>query len=364
MALLWCDGFDHYGGDINNLTDGPWAEVGVNSTLGYTLSSSISRTGGYSARRGIGTPPFIMRRVLGGPKTTAGVGFALYLEKLPSANNERIVVQFRDFANIPNLSLIVQSTGTLSVFRGHETGTLLETTISPVIVANAFQYIEMQATFSNTVGAYEVRVNGVAVMTAGNVDTVSTSGAEEASQVAFPAGITGGLVGTSDTNWAAYYDDIYAYDTTGSFNNTFLGDRRVYTLYPSADTAVADWTPLSGNGWTNIDEGVDDDASYIAAGVPGSPAELVSEFDLQNLPVTTGFIAGIEITNRVRKLEAGIADFQTGIISNGAELEGQIHPINPVYTYERDIFEFDPDTGASFTPSAIDALQVRVKRVT
>jgi hypothetical protein len=369
MALLWCDGFDHYGGDVNNILDGAWAEVGS----GYSLSSSVSRTGSYSLKRNDSLLESTARRVLGGAKTTAGVGFAVYLNELPVVNDSSVLLEFRDASNKVNISLICQSTGVLDVFRGDcVSGTLLVSTSTPAIVVESFQHIEVQATFSATVGAVEVRVNGVVVASVTGANTVasgsellgfSTDASAETSQIT--------LSGRNDHAGAenlgsleVYFDDVYAYDTTGSFNNSWLGDRRVYTLFPDQDTAQADWTPLSGTGFSNINDPVDDDTSYISTGIPGSPSETRSDFELDDLPETTGLVSAVMLVSRAKKLEAGAADLRVGIISNSTEVEGATHPLNPTYTQHHDVFEYDPDTGAAFTTTAIDALQISVRRVT
>lgn len=343
MALLWCDGFDHYGGNTANLNNGTWADA---SSVFFNTSSK--RTGTYCVT--MQSTLSRLRRVLGGPKTRCGVGYALLLPALPTSGTG-IMFSFRNADNQVNLSLRMTTTGILSVFG--PSGEIANSGV-PVFVAGTYQYIEMQGTFNSSTGAFEVRLNGVTVVSASNVNTVIDPAKQESSQVQWEQ-VT--------TVSAEFFDDFYAYDDTGSFNNTFLGDRRIYTLYPNADTAQADWTPLSGTGWENIDEGADGDASYIQAPEPGSPSEIVSEFELQNLPVTTGFIAAVVVSNFVRKTEAGIADFQSGIISNGVDLEKNVRPVNTTYTYFEDVYEYDPDTGASFTLPAVDALQVRVKRV-
>ena len=42
-------------------------------------------------------------------------------------------------------------------------------------------------------------------------------------------------------------DDVYVCDTSGGRNDDFLGDVKVVTLRPNADTAQADFTPSAGS---------------------------------------------------------------------------------------------------------------------
>ena len=162
-----------------------------------------------------------------------------------------------------------------------------------------------------------------------------------------------------------YLDDIYIYDDSGSYNNTWIGDQRVSTLFPTADTAQADWTALSGSGYTNIDDASpDDDTTYVYAGAPGSPSVSTSEFDIGNLSGTSGTVAAVTMGARVRKDEAGSADYQNGIVSSSVEAKGDVVPANPVYTYHETVFETDPNSGVAFTPTNVNNLLIQINRVT
>lgn len=370
MAILWCDGFDHYGGDVNKLADGSWAQVDSD----FLLSSTEARTGTYSLRGPTsGTSNDVARRVLGGPKTAVGVGFAVFYSFLPIINDTAVMVDLRDNGNKPNISLVCQSTGDLAVFRGDPiSGTKLAQTSDQPIVANAFQHVEIQSVPSATVGSVEVRVNGVArisissintVASASELSTFSTDADADFSQVGFPGKrFSGSLPNTGD--FLIYYDDLYAYDFDGPYNNSWQGDRRVFTLFPNADTAQADWTPVgAASGFQAIDDPLSD-GTYLTAGIPGSPSELRSDFDLDALPESTGLISAVELVNRVQKNEAGNADIVAGIISGANESDGEVHPLNPVFTYHSDVFQFDPASGASFTPAEINALKIKISRIT
>lgn len=353
MALLWCDGFDHYGSSIAKLLDGAWAETG--GAL-CTLSTVQTRTGTYAIRSAglAGTQPSL-RRVLGGSRTTVGIGAAIYLDSLPTNNNSFRLWDYRDAGNVTQLSIGVQSTGTIVVTRGPlNTGTVLYTTPTPAVVADAYQHIESLATINDTTGAVEVRVNGVTVVSLSGVDTCAT-GNVECSQLAFlTSPSTGGATA------AAYMDDLFVYDNSGTYNNTFIGDRRVLTLFPNANTATADWTVVgAASGYEAIDEASpDDDTSYITATTTGQ----VSEFGLQNLPDGISVVSAVVMVERARKTEAGPASTQVSIVSGASVASGANKPITEVYTYRHDVFETDPASAAPMTPAEFDALKFKVER--
>lgn len=340
MALLWVDGFDHYG-TVGRLLDGVYAETSAVSAI----STTNVRTGTNSL---LTFANATLRRVLGGAKTFVGLGGAFFWTTLPISNNVQRVMDFRDTGNFQQVVLYIQSTGTISAYRG---ATHLGTTAAPVLVANAYQHIEAQVLISNTVGTIEVRVNGVTVLSLSGQDTCGSANVE-CSQVTLAGG--GGSGGN------CYLDDIYAYDNTGSYNNTWIGDRRVLTLFPNANTATADWTPVgAATGYECIDEAnPDDDTTYINAATVG----LVSQFGLQNLPGGVSIVSGVVMVERARKTEAGPANTKVSIVSGASVTAGVDKPMTEVYTYRQDVFEIDPATAAPFTPSGVDSLQFKVER--
>lgn len=354
MALLWCDGFDHYG-VVGNLTEGPYAERGP--MVG--LSTLNPRTGTHSIRIADGTTTATMlRRVLGGTKTTVGIAAAFYYEALPTLNQVQKIFDFRDAANAVQVTIGLQTTGIIDVYRGTLTGTLLGDSGTPVVTAETQQHIEALVFFSQTIGTVEVRVNGVTVVSLSGLDTVS-SGLVECSQVSIGGDISASGVGAQ----IHYIDDLFCYDDTGSFNNTFIGDRRVLTLFPNANTIQADWTPVgAATGYECIDEAnPDGDTTYITASVPGSPAP-ISEFGIENLPAGISAISAVVVVEFARKTEAGDANTQWSIISGASETAGADKPMTEIYTYRQDVFETDPASAAPFTPSEVDALQIKVER--
>lgn len=357
MALLWMDGFDHYGTDTTNMSDGAWA----NNTVYATLSTVNPRTGTHSLRfpeSSSSASP--LRRVFGDAKVTAGLGSVYWLSSLPTTNDRYQLVSFKDTANVAQVTLVLQSTGILSVKRGQVSGTELGNSGTPAITAEAYTHIEILVTIDNAAGAVEVRVNGITVISLTGIDTQATSNTETSQVDIGRTGGTGSLP-SSDVS-VMYVDDIFCYDDIGSFNNTFIGDRKVFTLFPNADTAQADWTPLGGTGFSNIDEAdPDDDTSYISTGEPGSPGA-ISEFALDNLPSGVSSISALVIVNRAKKTDAGIANMVSSIVSTSSESSGSLNPMTEAYTYYHDVVEVDPDTSAPFTPSAVDSALIKIER--
>jgi hypothetical protein len=344
MALLWCDGFDHYG-VLGNLTEGVYAEV----TAGVTLSTSNPRTGTHHLTF---TGISMVRRIFGAAKTAVGIGAVFYYPALPTTANRARLFEFRDAANVAQVSVGVDTTGTVSAYRGTVGGTLLGTSASPVITAETYTHVEVFVTISDTVGTVEVRVNGVTALSLAGQDTKATANTE-VSQVAISGAIGSG-------GGSPEVDDLFCYDDSGSYNNSFLGDRRVLTLFPNADTAQADWS-INGdtNGYQCIDEASPDgDTTYIASSTAGE----ISEFGLDDLPGGISAVSGVVLVEMARKTEAGVANTQLSVISGASTTAGADKPMTEIYTYRQDVFEIDPASAAPFTPSEVNALKVKIER--
>ena len=353
MALLWCDSFDHYG-TLARLTDGVYAEV----ASPVILSNTGSRTGTYCInQRGNAFNSALQtnfRRVFGGAKTVVGIGGAFFYPAMPLANNGQRIFQFMDTTNTTQISICLQSTGIIEVFRGDFVASLGATS-TPAVTANAYQHIECMVLFSQTVGTVEIRVNGVTVLSLTGKDTCQTA-LVESSQVY----IGGGFPSGAGSFGSSFIDDIFAWDDTGSYNNTFIGDRRVITLFPDSNTATADWTAVgAATGYECIDEAnPNDDTDYISSATVGN----VSQFGLQNLPAGISIVSAVVMVERARKTEAGTANTKVSVVSGASAAAGADKPLTEIYTYRQDVFATNPATAAPFTAAEVNALQFKVER--
>jgi len=352
MTCLGVDGLDHYGGSTARMLDGLWLAVSVNMTV--TLDTAIVRTGTHSLKSvpltGSGEGS---RLSVGGPRTTLGVGFGVYFSSMPTTPNNMLVC-YRDVDNTTQFSISVGTDGTIAAFRG-ELATFLGRSAVPVLTANAWHHFECKAVLNNTTGSIDIRINGVNVLSLSPIDTV-TSALVEASQLVFQSqtGSGGSNGGTS------FIDDIFWWNDAGSFNNTFIGDKRVRWVPPDADTGVTDWVRNTGaNDFDAIKEAApDDDATYIAA----SAINNISEFGLTDLPASVTAISAMCPFARMKKTDAGNANVQMSLLSAAAAGAGLDRPITTAYTYWRDVIEVDPNTGAPATPTAFNSMLLRIKR--
>ncbi len=344
--ILWADSFDHYGTVNANMTDGAYAESSG------TISGTQARTGSKSYRC---TGNTLIRRVFGGPLVTVGVAGAFFFATLPVIDNVSPPLTFCDASNTPQVTITVDTTGVISVWRGNGSGSKFTTKLGdsgvPAITANAWNSIEAKVKIANSGGTVEVRVNGVTVINLTGQDT-QASGAAETSQVRWE--VTG--AGTE----GYYVDDVVAWDTTGALNNDFLGDRKVVTDFPNADTADVAWTRSTGS--TNfgvIDENPPNgDTDYLTTTNNGDKAGVT----FPNLPTEVTQISAVVFIQKTKKTDAGTANTQLHLKSGASTANGTDRPMTTAYTLYHDVFETDPATSAPFTRSAAQAASWTIER--
>ncbi len=342
MSLEFMDNFSNYGTDENNLLDGVYAEIFDNGTQLTTDPDGVS--GGMVLKMsGAGTQG--IRKVLSAAQTTVGIAVRTWISELPNANAKTILV-FRDAANADQVTLQMNSTGTLSVTRG---STVLNTTTVPVITAAAWNHIEMKVLFSQTVGTIEVRVNGVPKIDLENQDTCNTA-LVECSQI---------VLTNLSNNHFLYMKDLYIWNDGGSIYNDFVGDVQIVTLLPDTDVSL-NWTPSTGLDGSNlIDETTPDDTDYISAD-DSPPAAFVCE--LTDLDSEVVSVKGLMIFSRMLKTDGGTATVQNSIVSNGDDGNGADRAITVAATYWMDQIELDPDTAAAWSPIAVNNARLKINR--
>jgi len=235
MAQLWMDGFDHYGSDVDNLLDGAWAEVkqGLIPIL-LQAPAEGARTGNLALR----FPPTTLtgtlaRRVLGAEIAEIFVSLGYLTDSIVTTPAIHTPTQFLDVNNNAIASMTVRPDGALEFRSGDPTGTILGVTAGPVVVPSTWHHFETRIVRDASAGIFELRVDEVVVMSL----TGLALGADDIAQIAVRMGQA------TLAEPAFFIDDIITRDTTGTTNNTFMGDLKVATLQPVANGANQGWGP-------------------------------------------------------------------------------------------------------------------------
>lgn len=347
--LLWIDGFDHYGSSASRLLEGAYA----GATL-VEIRADDPRTGARHAylRGGFETG---LRRVFGADKTVVGVGHAFLLPSLPTNSTSVCLASVRNNGNEVQCSVVVTSTGQLRVTNGIQTGPVLAT--GPVcVVPGSYQHFECRFTLEDTTLSLEARINGVTVLNASGLE------------VDVPGPMSQVLIGCSGQGtfgfpaWMAV-DDLYAWDGEGTANNDFVGDKKVYTGFPTSDGPEQDWTPSVGaDGFDMLDNVPPLDATeFLTAAVGGTGGDR-SSFGIDDFPAEIVSIAGLMTATRFWKTDAGDARTVVSVVSGVVEEPGEEHALSISPRWYHDVFETDPATGTPWTLADVNAVATVIAR--
>ena len=329
MALLFCDGFDHYAtADIplkwNDNASG-FSSIGA----GGRNSNAVLLSGGGGG--------YTKRTCPNASGDTVIVGFAYKPTNLGWDRLFRI-----DTLNAINAFMLVQSTGRLNVvFPG---GTMMSTT-APLIL-NTWVYLELKVVIANA-GSATLRANGEVIGTfSGDTQAGATATWD---QVGF------GQSGVGEAG--GYIDDFYVCDGTGATNNDFLGDIRVQSILPSGAGNTTQMTPSAGSNYACVDEAAPNgDTDYVSETTAGEK----DTYAFGNLTSTSGTIKGVQVLINARKDDAGSRSIAPVYRPVSTDYDGTTVSVSDSYAYLREITEVSPATSAAWTIAEINGAEFGV----
>src|SRR5690606_21331411 len=135
-----------------------------------------------------------------------------------------------------------------------------------------------------------------------------------------------------------------------------------FTLFPSADTADADWSLSSGSDGFDLINDVppDGDTNYISADTIG----YVSNFELDDLADANVGISAVRATGLFSKEDSGVGLVQIGLDRSGGTetYSPDFSPSLGDWTFASVISEENPDTGEAWTAADVNALRIAIRR--
>jgi hypothetical protein len=223
-----------------------------------------------------------------------------------------------------------------------------------LIPDTGYTSIQTKVVIHDTTGSVEVRLNGSAtpVLTLTNVDTRNAGSGVITSVVLNLSGAGG--IGSA----GVYFDDLVAWDTTGSENNDWLGDLRVDSYLPTADGDTVTLTTSSGSDhYALVDEVPASGTDYVQSGTPGNK----DLYQLANMSHTPAAIHAVLVVGQLLKDDAGTREMALILKSSGTESDSSnIAPSTSSQRFVR-VWNTDPNGSITWTKSAVDALQAGVK---
>src|SRR5690606_31132513 len=206
MALLFADGFEHYGTSStgnSNMLAGEYAELNPNT---YPITDQ-SRTGSRALRiSNIST--WHWRKNHGSQHNELGAGLGLYITQLSSPTS---IISFASGNNISTGVLFnVAVDGSIVAAKNLSSANrqILGSSDPGIVSPQTWNHIEVRLLNDPVVGELEVRLNGEVVILLTNLELFS-----------FALGSVGCYAYTVPP--ISFIDDLIVWDTTGDVNNTF-----------------------------------------------------------------------------------------------------------------------------------------------
>jgi hypothetical protein len=341
MALLWIDGFEGYGETLGG-TPAPTGVMERKYALTQATNTMLTQAGRYGGMAIYfgGTNNQLFTPALTTHDTMiSGVNWycnhVRYTPILVFHDGSTRSVEIRKKHNVSELELYLG-------------GVLADTTSGLGISLSTWYNVQMKIKCHATNGEYEIKVDGVTVLSATGVDT--QAGTHNYHDVC--------LLGTTAAR-APLFDDWYVCDGSGSINNDFLGVCKVVRIDPDGDD-TANWTTStpSVNHYENVSGTVtDDDTAYLEE----TTANTTDLFDYEDI---AGFsnILGIQICTECRETDADSYSIKTPIESGGNQYDDSAQVIaSPGYRTRVRVEGTDPDTAVKWTESGLNAAKFGIK---
>lgn len=353
MALRWLDSFDNIGSSAAMYAKYDQSRSNTN----INLSTNQPRTGA-SSMRTIGAG-FQGTRALGAVGTTAIIGLGLFMDHISwqsspnvSGNSTGHLLDITEEDETPHIRLGMDTPGHLKLWRGPSPWTLIDTSLTQ-LTFDTYYYIELKVLIDNTVGTYEVRVDGINVLSGINTDT--RNGAAAWNRVV--------LYNTHSNS--EYIDDFYICDGSGARCNTFLGIQKVGSLIALADSVSAGSVHNFALS-TGTDHGAVVDETSANGDTDYSFSSVVGDIELVKVatPTLTGTTRGIQINRYVRKTDAGVRQTAAVVRRSGVNYVQATQDPLTTYTYLSVPLEVDPSTGIEWTGAGIAAGEYGEKIIT
>jgi len=353
MSSVYFDGFDDY---VKASLGWFWDTIG-SSSIDIVAAEGRNNTAALYMPNGVALQ-YLRKNISN--LSTFYLGVACELQ-MPGSTSPIVLLSFWDGTTV-QVSLEVDATGHLRATRW---GTVLGTSTLAVSF-NTWHYLEFMATIHDTAGVVEVRADGIQYLYLTGQDTKATTNAYVSAICLSnvwnnnPGTAQYGMgTGATTTGFKVWFDDLYFNSNAGSKNNGFLGDRRVQSLFPTGAGNYAQWTPLSGQNYQNVDENPpNDDTDYNSTGTVGNK----DSFAMGDLSSLTGEVDAVMVLSRARAEDAGSPKHRALIRSGGVDGESSDFTLDTTYKSLAAIFETSPSTSLDFTVAEVNSIEAGYKK--
>jgi len=330
MALVFGDSFDHY--LIADVTKKWTSQSGANTAIiaaeyampPHSVGLHLAGTAGYLEKT---LPAALATFICGTWFRTPSLGAQMILGFIDAAT-EHVSVRY-------------DAAGHITFTRA---GTVLATSTNTIAI-NTSYHIECKVTISDTVGVYEVKVNGTSVNWIPEATGADTRNAGNAT-------ISGVRIYSNASATSHRYADFYILNTVGTQASNFLGPCRFSVLRPVGVGTTAEWTGNYADNWVNAAES-DGDSTFNQSSTAGQ----TDQFAMTDVP--SGTIHAIQHVIMARQDGGAQRVVRPVTRISTTDYNGTNFNTAATYLFQTEPVMFSPATGGAtaFTDAEINGAE-------
>lgn len=356
MSYLFMDGLDGQG----DLPD-RWAvrqpEATLSAATGKFGGGSLRLTGIANGGAALISPTFpLPANPRGGTNNPMHMSFYIKSSVLPGSN--RVICVLRDDQVSAYVCIVATTSGGLTVTQCNSSIVPLNFVAAPQgnVFDGYWHHVEVKVIVAAVSGLVQLWIDNAKVIDFSG-DTVSLRN----------IGVTGfSSISVDSANTLTDMDDILVWDQEGTdFAVTGqFGAHRIATIIPDGDGASTQFSP-TGPGTTNadrVDEALaDDDTSYVESATSGHK----DLYTYTSMPTGLDTIHGVAVHTRAKNDDIGLIQASCIARSGTVETNGTTYSVTSggIYSNNTHFFPLDPDGGAAWTESRINAAQFGIRVV-
>jgi hypothetical protein len=147
------------------------------------------------------------------------------------------------------------------------------------------------------------------------------------------------------------------WDTSGSYNNDFLGEVNVDAYLPDGAGNYAQLTPSAGSNYACVDETDPNATDYVTSGTAGHIDTYTFTDMIGNNPIVKAVVNNLWAL----KSDSGTMYAKSKYRRGGTDYTGSNLTPSTTYTCLQNIYETDPATSAAWTKANVNASEFGVE---
>ena len=256
-------------------------------------------------------------------------------------------IAFRNEADaIDHIQVVFHRDGRIEFFRGGSASIAITT--KGVWTDQVWHYYEMKVRISDTIGVIQCRVNGELVVDEQGLDT--RNGGTDS--------WVDGIRMREGNALNSYFQQFVFMNGDGvaPFND-FIGQKRIYTLFPNASGSHQAWTRSStgSTNWQLVDETAPDgNSTFVESDSTGT----IDMYNFESLSTTCTVVDAVIVnTSAIASSTGANYGIRHRIDSTGSIATSTNFQLSTSgYFIYQSVFSTNPDSTAGWTPAAVNLL--------